>query len=153
MRIIRGHKGEELNEELLLRLEGIIRAQKREELHPKTLRGINLMYLIGSVKHGIVPHRLGAEDVHPDHILSVVCDQYLVTRKDLTGRSRARELVMPRQIAMYFIKQFTKLSLSDIGRIMNRDHATVLYSIRKVKDFIEIEPETAEAVNQIMRRI
>ena len=52
----------------------------------------------------------------------------------ICGTSRARALVLARQIIMIVLKNATRLSLSEIGQYVgNRDHATVMYSIRQIE--------------------
>jgi chromosomal replication initiator protein len=51
----------------------------------------------------------------------------------LRGTQKTKGIAEARQVAMYLIRKLTNLSLPDIGDEFNRDHATVLYSIRKVE--------------------
>jgi len=77
--------------------------------------------------------------IKPDMILAkkiyaAVFDFFAVT--DNTD-SRKREYVLPRQMAMSLCKLYTKLSLSEIGSIMDKDHASVLHAIKTVNNQIE----------------
>jgi len=69
-----------------------------------------------------------------DTIQSGVARFFGVKVQDLKGPRRTRQVVVPRQIAMYLTREHTGLSLPEIGRRFgNRDHTTVLHAVRKVK--------------------
>ena len=53
--------------------------------------------------------------------------------------SRKADLIKARQIAMYFIRHYTKFSLEGIGKLFNKDHSTILNSIRKTSNYIETD--------------
>ncbi len=63
-------------------------------------------------------------------VCELVCSQYGVSLEELGSRSRRREISVPRQVAMYLARKHTEDSLVDIGRIFNRNHATVLHAIK-----------------------
>ena len=70
----------------------------------------------------------------PNKIIKCVADYFEVTLADLTGRSRKKELVEPRQIAMYLLRDLLGLSYPYIGeKLGKRDHTTVIYSCEKVE--------------------
>lgn len=73
-----------------------------------------------------------------EYIAKKICESFKISYNLLKSRARNRNLVMIRQCAMYYLRLNTRLSLSEIGGIFNRDHATVLYSVRTVKSFLEI---------------
>ena len=67
---------------------------------------------------------------------AMICDlvsiQFNVSVKDLQSKSRKKIVTVPRQIAMYLARKHTEDSLADIGKAFNRDHSTVLHSIKVV---------------------
>lgn len=66
-------------------------------------------------------------------IQAVVADFYKIKLSDLQGKRRLASLVIPRQVAMYLIKEMTQKSLPHIGEAFDkRDHTTVLHAIRKI---------------------
>ena len=69
----------------------------------------------------------------PSLIISQVCKFYSIDEIVLRGSKKNKGTAEARQVAMYLIRQLTNLSLPDIGREFNRDHSTVLHSIRKVE--------------------
>ncbi|WP_417671917.1 chromosomal replication initiator protein DnaA [Roseibium sp.] len=69
-----------------------------------------------------------------EDIQQVVCKHYNISKNDLLSACRARNLVRPRQIAMYLSKVITPRSLPEIGkRFGGRDHTTVLHAVRKIE--------------------
>ncbi len=73
-----------------------------------------------------------------DDIQQVVCKHYNISKADLLSASRARNLVWPRQIAMYLSKVMTPRSLPEIGKWFGgRDHTTVLHAVRKIEKLAE----------------
>lgn len=67
-------------------------------------------------------------------ICELVSSQFNVSVQDLQSRSRKKMITFPRQIAMYLARKYTQESLVDIGRAFNRDHSTVLHSIKVVSN-------------------
>lgn len=87
-----------------------------------------------------------------DHIQSSVCDYFDLTINELHSKSRKREIVQARQIAMYFAKKLTKHSLTTIGsKIGNKDHATVLHANRTVKNLMDTDKRFKSHVYEIER--
>ncbi|MBQ8651234.1 MAG: chromosomal replication initiator protein DnaA [Alphaproteobacteria bacterium] len=77
-----------------------------------------------------------------DLIQRSVCEFYRVKLSDLNSSKRIKTLVTARQVAMYLSKELTTKSLPDIGRSFGgRDHTTVLYATKKVKDQMEVNQE------------
>jgi chromosomal replication initiator protein len=69
-----------------------------------------------------------------DAIVKFVAEYYSLRPSELKATSNSRNVVIPRQIAMYLCKQLTTASLPDIGRAFNKHHSTVIHSIRKVEE-------------------
>ena len=89
-------------------------------------------------------------EVNIDTIQDMIADFYDVSVADLKSKSRKKELVFPRQMAMYFAKEFTNLSLKSIGyHFGGRDHSTVIHAIQTISDLMEQEDAIKEAVQKI----
>ena len=65
-------------------------------------------------------------------ICELIAGQFQVSLKDMQSKSRKKKLTFPRQVAMYLCRKHTEDSLAEIGRMFNRDHSTVMHSIKKV---------------------
>jgi chromosomal replication initiator protein len=85
-----------------------------------------------------------------EKIRDVVCQYYNLSVDAISTKSRKREVVQARQIAMYLSKQLTKNSLASIGyTIGQRDHATVLHACKIVNDQMEIDKNFRSCVKEI----
>ncbi|MDR0969786.1 MAG: chromosomal replication initiator protein DnaA [Lentimicrobiaceae bacterium] len=95
-----------------------------------------------------------SHDISIDYIQKIVCD-YFGMSVDLIGRkTRKREIVQARQLAMFFSKKHTKLSLATIGlQCGNKDHATVLHACKTVTNLMETDKTFLKCVNEIDKRI
>ena len=81
-----------------------------------------------------------AREVSIDYIQKVVCDYFDLQIEMLKSKTRKREVVQARQIAMYFAKSLTKSSLATIGmHCGGKDHATVLHACRTVGNLMETD--------------
>ena len=83
-------------------------------------------------------------------IVSKVCEFYKVDESVLHTKSRKREIVQVRQVAMYFAKKHTEISASKIGHLIgSRDHATVLHACKIVKDQLATDKEFKSKMEQL----
>jgi chromosomal replication initiator protein len=91
------------------------------------------------------------EQLTPERIVALVSDHYSIKVEALFGQRRTRSVALPRQVAMYLLRQFTELSLVDIGRIFGgRDHSTVIYACEKVGTMVATDNEFAERINGLI---
>lgn len=73
----------------------------------------------------------------PEDVVKMVADQFGIRLTDMKSSTRAKPIVVPRQIAMYLIKKYLDKSLVDIGRMFGgKDHTTVMNAIKRV-DFLQ----------------
>ena len=90
-------------------------------------------------------------EVTIDTVQELVSDYFNVSIADMKSKSRKREMVYPRQVAMYIAKEKTGLALKSIGyHFGGRDHSTVIHAIQTINDLINEKPETREAVEKLM---
>ena len=97
------------------------------------------------------------EDEKPlttDRIQSVVCEHFGLKLADIKAKKRTKEIVLPRQIAMYLSKQLTGMSLSDIGKNFGgKDHATVIYACKQIEDKRAKDEMFNRMVESLLRKI
>jgi len=87
-------------------------------------------------------------------IQKAVCDYFGLKVQDLKSRRRTKELVNARQIAMYISKQYTKLSLNEIGDFFGgKEHATVIYACKQIEEKKMTEGSVSKAVEIITKRL
>jgi chromosomal replication initiator protein len=85
-------------------------------------------------------------------IIEAITEYYKVRTPDLKGKSRLREIVLPRQVAMYLAKDLTNLSLKSIGyHFGGRDHSTVIHAIQTVNDLMDTNKEISTAVAKLLK--
>lgn len=87
-------------------------------------------------------------------IEEAVCEYYNVSSEHIQSSSRKRQIVQARQVAMYLTKNFTEMSLAQIGSVMGKkNHATVLHAYKIVKEQMEVDRTFREEVAEIERRL
>jgi chromosomal replication initiator protein len=93
-------------------------------------------------------------EVSIDYIQKVVCDYFDLPIDMLKSKTRKRQVVQARQIAMFFAKSMTKSSLSSIGaHCGGKDHATVLHACRTVNNLIETDKKFKASVQELQKKI
>jgi chromosomal replication initiator protein len=89
-----------------------------------------------------------------EDILESVSKYYSVSIQDMIGTSRMRNIMIPRQIAMYIGKKYLNMSLVQLGeRFSNRDHSTVLHAIKKIEKEIQKDPDMIREINAIEKDV
>ena len=93
-------------------------------------------------------------NVQPDRIIRETARYFGLKDEDLRGQNRSKNTALARQIAMYLIRTLTNLSLHDIGtEFEDRNHTTVLSSIRKIEDLIKTDSKMASIIRDITSNI
>ena len=92
-------------------------------------------------------------DVKPDAVVDVVAKTFNLSVDRLLSADRSREVALPRQIAMYLMRE-TNISLPQIGQALGgRDHTTVMYACEKVADLLERDDRLRRQVVQIRQQL
>lgn len=95
-----------------------------------------------------------AREVSIDYIQKVVCDYFDLPIELLKSKTRKREIVQARQIAMYFAKKMTKSSLANIGlHCGGKDHATVLHACRTVNNLAETDKHFRKYLEDLEKKL
>ncbi len=95
-----------------------------------------------------------AREVSIDYIQKVVCDYFDLPIELLKSKTRKREVVQARQIAMYFAKKMTKSSLANIGmHCGGKDHATVLHACRTVNNLIDTDKQFRVYIDELDKKL
>lgn len=85
----------------------------------------------------------------PQAIIDVICNYYQIGKRSLLGSSRARTLARPRQILMYILRTDLRISLEDVGRIVGRDHSTVMHAVEKITQLNITDVHIREDISKI----
>lgn len=94
------------------------------------------------------------KEISIDYIQKIVCEYFGLPSDILQAKTRKREIVQARQIAMFFSKSMTKSSLSTIGSIIGgKDHATVLHACKTVNNLKDTDKRFKSQIEDIERRL
>ncbi len=92
--------------------------------------------------------------ITPSQVIETVAKFYNISVADMVSPSRNKELVQPRQIAMYLIRQETDASLPEIGGLLGgRDHTTILHGVERIKDRLETEEQLRRDVMSVREQL
>jgi chromosomal replication initiator protein len=95
-----------------------------------------------------------AREVSIDYIQKVVCDYFDLAIDTMKSKTRKREVVQARQIAMFFAKSMTKSSLATIGmHCGGKDHATVLHACRTVNNLMDTDKRFKAYIEELEKKI
>jgi len=93
-------------------------------------------------------------EISIDYIQKIVCDYFNLPVDIINSKTRKREIVQARQLAMYFSKKHTKSSLATIGlHCGNKDHATVLHACRTINNLVETDKQFRTYVEDLDKKI
>ncbi len=93
-------------------------------------------------------------DVSVDFIQKMVAEYFKVDIDSLKAKVKKREIVIPRQLAMYFCKRYTQLTLALIGENFGgRDHSTVIHALESVEDMIKTDPNFKNSVEELSKKL
>jgi chromosomal replication initiator protein len=128
-------------------LEGVVTSLIAQALLMR--REIDLDLARGVLRHLIAESE---REVNIDTIIEVVTDHFSINMTEIKGKTRLREVVYPRQIAMFLAKELTSLSLKSIGyHFGGRDHSTVIHAIQTINDLIQSDKETASTITKLTK--
>ncbi|MEN2281369.1 chromosomal replication initiator protein DnaA [Algoriphagus sp. SE2] len=92
-------------------------------------------------------------EVGIEYIQKTVSEYYGIALEDLKAKTRKKEIVVARQVSMYFSKEFTNHSLKSIGyHFGGRDHSTVIHAVQTVNDLMETDSSFRNAVNELKKK-
>jgi chromosomal replication initiator protein len=107
--------------------------------------------LVSTALADLLPQR---SSIEPATVVSAVAVAFGITRERLLGRDRTREVALPRQVAMYLLRDAANISLPQIGEAVGgRDHTTVMYACEKVADLIERDDRFRRQVLQLREQL
>ncbi len=106
--------------------------------------------LLGTNNENLSPQKL----VKPKEVVNAVANHFDIKLAELTGPRRVRQLVVPRQILMYLLRNELKLPLMEIGRMLGgRDHTTVIHGVEKVTHLLPESEDIRVDIAGIRKRL
>ncbi|MCS6823618.1 MAG: chromosomal replication initiator protein DnaA [Cytophagaceae bacterium] len=93
-------------------------------------------------------------EVGIDYIQKFVAEHFNVTIEQMKDKTRKREIVVARQVAMYFAKEYTNMSLKSIGsHFGNRDHSTVIHALQSINDLMDTDRKFNATMQELIKKI
>ncbi len=94
------------------------------------------------------------EGISADDIIDTVCKYYDITRQDIVGKKKSKEVVEPRMIAVYLICEYLEIPLVSIGKMFGgRDYTTIIHSRDKITDELKTSHKTQSIVSDIKKML
>jgi chromosomal replication initiator protein len=110
--------------------------------------------LAGEVLGGVLRGGEDATATSPDLVRRRVGEAWGVSAEALQSKKRTKDLTVPRQVAMFLIKDLFDIPLVEIGKLFGgRDHSTVIHSIGKVEEDMTQDPEFREKVHRLREQV
>src|SRR3990172_5137156 len=107
--------------------------------------------LVETALADLLPRR---SDLKPSEVVRSVADAFGLPIERMLGRDRSQEVALPRQIAMYLLREESNISLPQIGEVLGgRDHTTIMYGCEKINDLIERDDRLRRRVVEIREHI
>lgn len=93
-------------------------------------------------------------EVSIDYIQKLIADYFDIEHESLKAKIRKKEIVIARQVAMYFVKEYTNHSLKAIGSYFGgRDHSTVIHSIQSVNDMMDTDKSFKKSMRELTKKL
>ncbi len=93
-------------------------------------------------------------EITPSSIVNVVSEHFGIKVEDIMSKKRNAEIAQARQVAMYLCREYTDVSLKEIGVVVgNKDHTTVMHGVEKIDESIKNNPELAAKIDIIRKKI
>ncbi|GAB4297167.1 MAG: chromosomal replication initiator protein DnaA [Desulfuromonadia bacterium] len=93
-------------------------------------------------------------DITVESIQKIVAEHFRIKLSDLKSAKRIKNIIYPRQIAMFLCRELTKTSYPEIGeRFGGKDHSTIIHSVKKIEKELETSAETRETVDFLRKKI
>ncbi len=94
------------------------------------------------------------ENISVENIQKVVADYYHISYTDLKGSKRTKNIMLPRQIAIYIVQELCELSTTEIGREFGgRDHTTIMHALNKIKEMLMVDPTFDSTIQLLIRAV
>ncbi len=93
-------------------------------------------------------------EITPSFIVKVVAEHFGITQEDIISKKRNSEFVIPRQICMYMIREYTTTSLESIAKMLNKkDHTTILHGVKKIESEMNTNPDIKNKIDIIKKKM
>jgi chromosomal replication initiator protein len=126
--------------------------------HYRTEFAINLKRVTPQIMHQKIDmimqgERVGSFDKYTQEVINAVCENFMVTYADITGKKRDRNIKEARHVFMWAMRMESPLSFSSIGKMVNKDHATVIHACDNIDNAIGYDPKLRDLVKAICDKL
>jgi chromosomal replication initiation ATPase DnaA len=98
----------------------------------------------------VLPGLVGLKSLRVNTIKNIVLESLKVNWEDITSDTRTRPLPDARKILAYFIKKYySSITVVEIGKLLNKDHSSVLYYLKNVEDLLLTDPQFSRKIKSI----
>lgn len=105
---------------------------------------------IGEIKNLIKTSSKPKKTIAPRDVIKIIADFYQINEESIYEKTRRKEIIKPRQVAMYILREDFNISYPSIGqKLGGRDHTTVIHSCEKVKNDLKTDHSLLQELNQI----
>jgi len=118
-----------------------------------TLRGMQLNMVTAQHAISDIVSEERPLPVTIERIIEETARTFRLSAADLRSKNRSAEISNGRQVAMYCISQITQLPTKAIGNEFKRDHSTVVYALREIREKIQRDPSLRKTINEIMKNV
>ncbi len=151
-------KNDDLPEDIL-RFIAETTASNTRELEGKITQVLSLKFQGQPVTLDMAKAKLGQSTIKTTRldykkVISEINQYFNVKTTDLTGPRRQKELVLPRQIAMFLLYNECKLPLEKVGQILGgRDHTTIMHGVKKIEEAQDRDREVQNILGELMQQL
>jgi len=101
-----------------------------------------------------IKEKTSAKPVNMNQILNAVCNYYSIKAGDIKGKRRTKDLVIPRQVAMFLIKELTDTPFMSIGDFLGgRDHTTIMHGVDKINNEQRLQTKVRQDLHNVKQLI
>jgi len=109
---------------------------------------------IAEIKNFVKNSAKPKKTVSPKDVVKIVADFYNIEEESIYEKTRRKEIIKPRQVTMYILREDFNISYPSIGqKLGDRDHTTVIHSCEKIKKDLLVDPALVQELNQIRTMI
>ncbi len=131
-------------EDNIRELEGIVNVIAHNTIHKN--RELNLNEIKMILKNNVKPQKI----LSVKEVVKTVCNFYNLEEENIYSKTRRKEVVKPRQVIMYILREDYNISFPSIGdKLGGRDHTTIIHSYEKVKEDIKSNVLLAQEISQL----
>ena len=128
-------------------IEGIL---KKIQAYMELEQGAVDMALVESITREVIRSE---RSYTPEYIVEKTAAFYNLAPDDIMGKGKTKNIAAARQMATYLMRKLTTLTLEEIGAVLNRDHSTILHSIRKIEESVNTDAALSDTVRDITANI